>query len=123
MKENLKSSINNFFAREPSLEQKSWNIINQFYHMVLTKMEKDNISRADLARKLGKSRASISQMFNKTPNLTIRKMVEISDAVGLEFSLIPVKSKKDQISRTSSLPEYSQRKTPRMEVNEKRNDE
>ena len=87
MKKNLKNSINDFFSREPSLEQKSWNIINQFYHMVLTKMEKDNISRADLARKLGKSRASISQMFNKTPNLTIKKMIEIANAIDLEINL------------------------------------
>jgi transcriptional regulator with XRE-family HTH domain len=50
-------------------------------------MERDGLSRADLARKLGKSRASVSQMFNKTPNLSIMKMMEIADAVDLDISL------------------------------------
>ena len=56
--------------------------------------------------------------------LTIKKMVEIADAVGFEFSLIPVKdSKKDRISRSSSLPENPQKIKARMEVNQERNDE
>lgn len=87
MKTNLKSNINDFFARKPSKEQKSWSVINQFYHMILTKMENDNISRSDLARKLNKSRSSVSQMFNKTPNLTIKKMIEIADSVDININL------------------------------------
>lgn len=87
MNENLKSSINNVFGRKPSTNQKAWGIINQFYHLVLTKMEENNISRADLARKLGKSRSAISQMFNKTPNISVKKMIEIADAVNLDINL------------------------------------
>jgi transcriptional regulator with XRE-family HTH domain len=122
MKKNLKDSITEFeefIAAEPTTNQKAWGIIHDFYHLLLTYMDGQGITRAELARRTGKSRSAISQMFNKTPNLTIIKMVEISDAVGLEFSLTPIKrSKKDKISRTSSLPEYPQRITPRMEVNE-----
>ncbi|MCK4956489.1 MAG: helix-turn-helix transcriptional regulator [Candidatus Cloacimonetes bacterium] len=87
MSKNLQDSINNIFGKKPSADQKAWGIINQFYHMVMTKMEEDGISRADLARNLGKSRAAVSQMFNKTPNISIKKMIEIADAVQLEVNL------------------------------------
>ncbi|MCD4819542.1 MAG: helix-turn-helix domain-containing protein [Candidatus Cloacimonetes bacterium] len=87
MNKNLQNSINNIFGAKPSANQKAWGIINQFYHMVITKMEDDGITRADLARNLGKSRAAISQMFNKTPNISIKKMIEIADAVNLEINL------------------------------------
>ena len=87
MNKNLQKSINNIFGGKPSTDQKAWGIINQFYHMVLIKMEEDNITRADLARNMGKSRAAISQMFNKTPNISVKKMIEIADAVNLEINL------------------------------------
>jgi len=87
MSENLRNSINDLFSEEPDAEEKAWDMIHEFYHLVLTKMERDGITRADLARKLGKSRASVSQMFNKTPNLSIMKMMEIADAVDLNISL------------------------------------
>lgn len=87
MNKNLKESINSVFGEKPSTNQKAWGVINQFYHMVIIKMEEDNITRADLARNLGKSRAAISQMFNKTPNISIKKMIEIADAVNLEINL------------------------------------
>ena len=87
--ENISKEIDNFFRTEPTSNQKAWGIINQFYHLVLTYMDENDISKAGLARKLGKSRSVISQMFNKTPNISIKKMVEIADAVGLEFSILP----------------------------------
>jgi len=87
MNKNLKESINSVFGGKPSANQKAWGIINQFYHMVIIKMEEDNITRAELARNLGKSRAAISQMFNKTPNISIKKMIEIAEAVNLEINL------------------------------------
>ncbi|MBU4446148.1 MAG: helix-turn-helix transcriptional regulator [Candidatus Marinimicrobia bacterium] len=92
MSENSKSSlkeINDFFSAEPDAEDKAWIIIDEFYHYVATYMKNNNISRADLARRLEKSRAAVSQMFNKTPNLTIKKMVEIADAIGVNLSIVP----------------------------------
>lgn len=86
--ENLSKEINDFFKSEPTSNQKAWGIINQFYHMILTHMEENNISKAKLAQKLNKSRSAISQMFNKTPNISVKKIVEIADAVGLEFSFV-----------------------------------
>lgn len=90
MKKNLKNTfadIEDFFSSPPSSNQKAWGIINDFYHMVLTYMEKNNISQADLAKKIGVSRSAISQMFNKTPNISVKKMVEISDAIGINLKI------------------------------------
>ncbi|MBS3768387.1 MAG: helix-turn-helix transcriptional regulator [Candidatus Cloacimonetes bacterium] len=104
MKNNSKNTIDEFFGKEPSVGQKAWDIINQFYHLVLTKMEQDGVSRADLARRLGKSRAAISHMFNETPNITVKKMVEIADAVGLNINLTTEKflvKKKNQNNKTN----------------------
>ena len=97
MKKHLKNAIeemDEFFVQTPSANQKAWGIINEFYHLILTHMEKQNIKKADLAKKLGKSRSAISQMFNKTPNITVRKMVEIADSIGLDIDVVPSHVKK-----------------------------
>ena len=84
---NLLKEVNEYFLSQPSVDEKAWGIIHDFYHLILTYMDDNGLTRADLARRLGKSRSAISQMFNKTPNLTIKKMIEISDAIGLEINL------------------------------------
>ncbi|MGD9900291.1 MAG: helix-turn-helix domain-containing protein [Calditrichaceae bacterium] len=92
MKKNFKDlskEIDDFFQAEPNSNQKAWGIINDFYHLILTHMEENSITKADLARKLNKSRSAISQMFNKTPNISVIKMVEIADAVGIDFNILP----------------------------------
>jgi len=92
---NLLKEIEEIFSEKPSINQKAWGIINDFYHLILSRMEKEGISKADLAKRLGRSRSAISQMFNKTPNLTVKKMVEIADSVGLDLTVIPTELKKE----------------------------
>ncbi|MEA2076875.1 MAG: helix-turn-helix transcriptional regulator [Candidatus Marinimicrobia bacterium] len=115
----IEKKVNDLLHAELTTEDKAWDIIFEFYHHVLTRMEEQNMTQADLARKLGKSRSAISQLLNKTPNISVIRMVEIADAVGLEFSLTPIKSKRVQQFRTSYIPEHPKRVTSRMEVNEK----
>lgn len=98
MKKNLKNSlqeIEKIFSEEPSVNQKAWGIINDFYHLILSRMEEEGINKADLAKRLGRSRSAISQMFSKNPNLTIKKMVEIADSIGLDLTIIPTELKKE----------------------------
>ncbi len=98
MKKNSKSSlkeIEKIFSEEPSVNQKAWGIINDFYHFILSRMEEEGINKADLAKRLGRSRSAISQMFSKNPNLTIKKMVEIADSIGLDLVIIPNELKKE----------------------------
>lgn len=106
MKENSKNlfaEIEEMFSQEPSVNQKAWGMINEFYHLILTYMEKQNISRADLAKKLGKSRSAISQMFNKNTNITVKKMVEIADSIGLEICIVPSDMKKSWNKSTKEV--------------------
>lgn len=98
MKKNLKNSlqeIEKIFSEEPSINQKAWGIINDFYHLILSRMEKEGIKKSDLAKRLGRTRSAISQMFNKNPNLTIKKMVEIADSLDLDLAIIPAELRKE----------------------------
>lgn len=92
---NILEEIDDLFDQPPTANQRAWGIINEFYHLILTHMEKQNITKAELAKKLGKSRSAISQMFNKTPNITVRKMVEIANSIGLDFDIVPSYLKKE----------------------------
>ncbi|NHZ86606.1 MAG: helix-turn-helix domain-containing protein [Planctomycetia bacterium] len=92
MKKSLKekkTSLEDIFSRPKSINRKAWDLIHDFYHLVFTHMDKNNISESDLARKLSISRSAVSQMFNKTPNITIKKMIEIASAIGvnIQFNL------------------------------------
>ena len=85
--ENILKEVHDFFDAQPNAEEKAWGLINDFYHLILSYMEKQKITRATLARKLKITRAAVSHMFNKTPNVTIKKMVEIADAVGIDLKI------------------------------------
>lgn len=90
MSKNLKKSIkeiDDFFAAPPDVEEKAWGIIHDFYNLLLSYMREINLTQSELAQKLGKSRSAISQMFNKNPNVSVLKLVEISDAVGIDFQI------------------------------------
>lgn len=95
----IEKKVNDRLHAEMTAEDKAWDIIFDFYHHVLSRMEEQGMTQADLARKLGKSRSAISQLLNKTPNISVIRMVEIADAIGLEFALLPVKKNPYQISR------------------------
>ncbi len=88
MKQNSKSDLaklNELFLRKPTTGQKAWGIIHDFYHKLLTFMDEKGITQTQLANKTGKSRSAISQMLNKNPNVSIRKLVEIAEVVGVDI--------------------------------------
>ena len=65
--------------------------ILEFTEKVVVAMERAGMSRADLARQLGVSKAFISKLLNGNPNLTVKTMVALAKALGcsLELSLCP----------------------------------
>ena len=50
-------------------------------------MEKRGITRAELAEKLGTSRAYITKMLNGNPNLTLRSLVNIAHALECDINI------------------------------------
>lgn len=50
-------------------------------------LEEQRVSKAELARRLGKSRAYITQMLSGSTNLTVRTLAEVAYALGVEVKL------------------------------------
>jgi hypothetical protein len=42
-------------------------------------------------------------MFNKNPNITIKKMVEIADSIGLDISIIPTDLKNETSKKAKEI--------------------
>jgi transcriptional regulator with XRE-family HTH domain len=55
-------------------------------------MKKRNINRADLASKLGTSKAAVSKFLNDGSNMTLKRLLKVSDALACEVKveIIPV---------------------------------
>jgi len=99
MKENSKDlyqEIKKIFNSEPTSNQKAWGLIHDFYHIILTEMEEKNISRSELAVKTGKSKAMISKLLNNSPNISLKKMVELADSVGIELKITTTQIEKSK---------------------------
>lgn len=54
-----------------------------FLDLIEEKMQKENVTRTELAKRMKVTRAYVSQMFNKRSNLTQGKMFEVAEAMGL----------------------------------------
>ncbi|MCK5761138.1 MAG: nucleotidyltransferase domain-containing protein [Candidatus Delongbacteria bacterium] len=72
-------------------------LITEFYNLILSEMKGKGIRQIDIAEKLGISKAAVSKMLNNTPNITIKKMVELAEAVGLDLKLRSIKKKINKI--------------------------
>ena len=57
-------------------------------------LEKEKISRKELADRLGKSKGFISQLLNGGRNLTLRTVADIIHVLGYKVSLTPYKEDK-----------------------------
>lgn len=90
MKKSLKNSLkkfNDFFEQVPNAKTQSWSLLNDFYHLLLSYMDENNINQTQLANRLGVSRSSVSQLFNRQPNITLNKISEIGSTIGLRLKL------------------------------------
>ena len=89
---NKYQDIEDFFAEEFTPNQKAWSITIDFYDQILSEMKKKGIKRTDVAEKMGVSPAAVSKLLNNTPNITLKKMVELADSVGLDLQLTTVQT-------------------------------
>jgi transcriptional regulator with XRE-family HTH domain len=54
---------------------------------VVAIMEDQNVSRKDLARRLGKSKGLVSQLLSGERNMTLRTLSDLGHALGYRFSV------------------------------------
>ncbi|HOJ05692.1 MAG TPA: helix-turn-helix transcriptional regulator [Bacteroidota bacterium] len=76
-----------FEAFENDPEYKAGLLRLEFYENILSIMAEKNISRAELASRLGCSKAYITKLFSDSTNVTIQTMVKISLALGCELNI------------------------------------
>jgi transcriptional regulator with XRE-family HTH domain len=62
-------------------------VILDITEKIVAKMEEKNISRAELARRLGVSKAFITKLLNGNTNLTLKTMVSVAAALGCELNI------------------------------------
>ena len=70
--------------------------------LVARLMEEHGVNRAELARRLGKSRAWVTQLLSGKANMTFRTFAEVVYALGAEVKLA-AQPQKTQQDRTSLL--------------------
>lgn len=72
-------------------------------------LEREKVSRKELAERLGKSKGFVSQVLNGGRNLTLRTIAEIVEVLGYRIALVPEKKPKFQ-ERCCNILEFSQRR-------------
>jgi len=72
---------------EDSFDFKHEELVLGITEQICNAMEEKGIDRAELADKLGVSRAFISKLLNGTPNLTTETLLKITLALGRELSV------------------------------------
>lgn len=75
---------------------------------LLIQMERKQLTAAEVARMLGKSRSNVSQMLSGTRNMTLRTISDLAHIVGLQayvsFSRVPVgRVNRPAVTATSSV--------------------
>ena len=56
-------------------------------------MEKEDVTKAELAKRLGKSKAFVTQMLSGSRNMTIHTLADVAFVLGYKIELDPVTSK------------------------------
>lgn len=59
----------------------------QAAELIAAQMAEQGLSKADLARRLGKSRSWVTQLLNGGRNMTVRTLAEVLHALGSELEL------------------------------------
>mgnify|MGYP001405831027 CR=1 FL=1 len=71
-----------FEGEEESLVYKTETAVLGFTEEVVARMKSQDVSRADLARKLGCSPAYVTKILRGSTNFTLETMVKIADVLG-----------------------------------------
>ena len=80
-------------------------LIMEVTEMLCELLEKENVSRKELAERLGKSKGFVSQLLNGGRNLTLRTVADILHVLGYKVAIKPFKEKEEQ--QESNIIEFS----------------
>jgi transcriptional regulator with XRE-family HTH domain len=67
-------------------------------------LEKEKVSRKELAERLGKTKGFVSQLLNGGRNLTLRTVADILHVLGYRVSLTPQKTKTRKPAKARKEP-------------------
>jgi transcriptional regulator with XRE-family HTH domain len=73
---------------QESVTEFVYSISSSFMAQLETRMEEKQVSRSELASLLGKSNGRVSQLFNNPGNLSLRVIVELSQALGMKAGIL-----------------------------------
>ena len=73
------------FQKEPEFHVEG--VLIRLGDEICLRMDELGMSRADLARKLGVSRAAVTRMLNGSPNMTLLKLVTVAMALDAEVEV------------------------------------
>lgn len=79
--------------------------------MIYARMQECGVSCAELARRLGKSRAYISKMLGGGTNMTIETLVRIARVLDCDFSAFVPRSKDDMRRAIATIDRCKQQKS------------
>lgn len=80
---------------------------------IIKLMEMENISRKELADKLGVSKPSISKLLNDGSNISIKRLLLIAETLNSEFS-VKLEHKSENQKKIVSRVDYSVRQGPKI---------
>ena len=82
-------------------------LVTDAAELVARLMQEQGINKAELARRLGKSRAWVTQLLNGKANMTMRTLAELAYVLGAEVDLAvqqqPTKKKSESVVRTKNV--------------------
>ena len=81
-------------------------LVTDTAELVAQLMEAQGVKKAELARRLGKSRAWVTQLLSGKANMTIRTLAEVAYALGAEVKL-STQSQTTQQAEASLVQQWS----------------
>lgn len=84
---NLNALKQKLFAAKQTFDYRLEKVLFGLAEQICDLLEGQEVSRTDLARKMNVSPAYITKILNGNPNLTIKSLLKLSDALGQDLKI------------------------------------
>lgn len=89
---------------EQDAEYISYGLMIDLASQIASKLDKEGLKQKDLADRLGKSPGWISRIINNPTNFSVKKLVELGAALGLELEINFKESKTNHEFKPKTVP-------------------